>query len=131
VELGELLKTAGVDVPAKLGGKVTLQVQVEIPPNAPDDLNGYRLTGSASSKRLTVDELAVDDASAKLDMRDGKLTIRDLVGRLPALGNSGADGSFTANAVLETANAYAFHATVRLDRVALERVDQLKNMLPG
>jgi hypothetical protein len=131
VELLELLKSAGVDVPAKLGGKVTLQVQVEIPPNAPDDLTGYRLTGTASSKRLTVDELAVDDAAAKLDMRDGKLNIRDLVGRLPAFGNSGTDGSFTASAELETVSAYAFHASIRLDRVALERIDQLKNMLPG
>jgi hypothetical protein len=131
VELPELFKTAGMDLPAKLGGKVTLQVQVDIPPDAPDDFTGYRMSGTASSKRLTVDELAIDDASAKLDMRDGKLVIRDLAGRLPVLGTSGTDGSFTATAEIETANTYAFHAAVRLDRVELGRIEQLKNMLPG
>ena len=68
VELSELMKTAGMDMPAKLSGKVTVQVQVDIPPDVPEDFTGYRMSGTASSKRLTVDELAIDDASAKLDM---------------------------------------------------------------
>jgi hypothetical protein len=130
VELAELMKTAGVEFATKIAGKVTLQVQVEIPTDAPDDFKRYRMTGSAASRSLTIDELAIDDVSATLNMRDGKLAIHDFVGRLPALGAAKSHGSFTADGELEAGDDYAFHATVKLDRVALEQIERLKNLLP-
>ena len=131
VEVAELLKSAGVDIPVRVGGKVTVQVQLDIPTETPDDFNAYRMTGSATSRRLTIDELAVEGVSAKLDLRDGKLTVKELVGRLPSSGESGtAGGSFEARGEMEVRSPYPFRATVKSDKLALDHAEQLKNLLP-
>jgi hypothetical protein len=131
VEVAELLKTAGVDVPVKVGGKVTVQVQVDIPTETPDEFRTYRLAGSVKSKRATVDELAIEDLSARLDFRDGKLTVKDFVGRLPGLASANSEaGSFQARGELDVGQAFPFKATIKLDKVPLESVEQLKDLLP-
>jgi hypothetical protein len=131
VDLTELLQTAGVEVPVKLGGKVSVQVQVDIPTETPDEFRAYRLSGTIRSKRATVDELAIEDVSAKLAFRDGKLSVTDFVGRLPGLAAAGGDaGSFTARGEMDVGQAYPFRATVKLDRVPLESVEQLRNLVP-
>ena len=131
VDLTELLQTAGVEVPVKVGGKVSVQVQLDIPTETPDELKSYRLTGTIRSKRATVDELAIEDVSARLNFRDGKLTVTDLVGRLPGFANTGGEaGSFTARGEMEVGQAYPFKATVKLDKVPLESVEQLRNLVP-
>lgn len=131
VDLTELLQTAGVEVPVKLGGKVSVQVQVDIPTETPDEFKAYRLSGTVRSKRATVDELAVEDVSAKLSFRDGKLSITDFVGRLPSLAGAGGEGgSFTARGEMDVGTAYPFKATVKLDRVPLESVEQLRSLVP-
>ena len=95
VDVAELLKTAGVDVPVKVGGRVTVQVQVDIPTETPDEFRTYRLAGTVKSKRATVDELAIEELSARLDFRDGKLSVKQFAGRLPGLALANAEaGSF-------------------------------------
>jgi hypothetical protein len=131
VDLAELLKTAGVEIPVKLGGKVTVQVQVDIPTDTPDEFKAYRLAGTIKSKRVTIDELAVEELSAQVDFRDGRLSIRDFVGKLPGFPTqAGEPGSFQARGDLDVGKAYPFKATVKLDKVPLESVEQLKNLLP-
>ena len=131
VDVAELLKTAGVEVPMKLGGKVTVRVQLDIPTEKPDELKAYRLTGTVRSRRATVDELAIEDVSARVDFRDGKLTVKDFVGKLPGLAAGGGEvGSFTARGEMDVGKAYPFKATVKLDKVPLEGVDQLRTLLP-
>ena len=131
VDITELLKTAGVDVPVKLGGKVTVRVQVDIPTETPDEFRAYRLTGTVQSKRATVDELAVEDVAAQVDFRDGKLSIKDFVGKLPGLSTAnGEAGSFRARGEMAVGKAYPFKATVKLDKVPLESVEQLRNLVP-
>lgn len=127
VEIAELLKTAGVEVPLKLGGKVTVRVQVDIPTENPDELKAYRLTGTVRAARATVDELAIEDVSARLDFRNGKLSVQEFTGRLPGFGDV---GSFQARGEMDVGTAYPFKATVKLDKVPLESVEQLKNSLP-
>jgi hypothetical protein len=131
VDLAELLKSTGVEVPVTVGGKVSVQVQLDIPTETPDELNAYRMRGILSAKRLTVDELSVEGVSAKLDYRDGKLALREFVGRLPGLaGQSGTGGSFRASGEMEVGAEYPYRASVKLDKVALEHVEQLRNLLP-
>jgi hypothetical protein len=131
VDVAELLKSAGVDVPVKVAGKVSLQVQLDIPTETPDELKSYRMAGVVTSRRVTVDELAVEGLSAKLDLKDGKLAVKDFAGRLPALGGNGAGGgSFQARGEMEVGKAYPFKGSVLLDKVALGHVEQLKNLLP-
>lgn len=132
VDVAELLKTAGVEVPVKLGGKVTVRVQVDIPTDTPDEFRTYRLTGRVHSQRLTVDDLAVEGIAADLNFRDGKLSVTDFVGRLPGFaGANGAAGSFTARGEVTVGKDYPFQATVKLDQVPLESVEQLKSLLPA
>ncbi|MBO0698456.1 MAG: hypothetical protein J2P46_08685, partial [Zavarzinella sp.] len=131
VDVAELLKSAGVDVPVNVAGKVSLQVQLDIPTETPDELKSYRMAGAITSRRVTVDELAIEGLSAKLDLRDGKLAVKDFVGRLPALGENGArGGSFQARGEMEVGKSYPFKASVLLDKVALGHIEQLKNLLP-
>jgi len=131
VEVAELLKSAGVEIPVKVGGKVTVQIQLDIPTEAPDDLKAYRMTGSVNSRRLVVDELAVEGVSAKVDLKDGKLSVKEFTGRLPALAGRGSEGgSFQARGEIEVGKTYPYRASVKLDGVALEHVEQLKNLLP-
>jgi len=131
VDVAELLKSAGIEVPVQVRGKVTVHVQLDIPTESPDDFNAYRMNGTVNAKRLKIDELEVEGISAKLDLRDGKLSVKDFVGRLPALAEASADGgSFQARGELEVGKNYPFRAAVKLDKVALEHVEQLKNILP-
>jgi len=131
VEVAELLTSAGVEIPVKVGGKVTVQIQLDIPTEAPDDLKAYRMTGSVNSRRLVVDELAVEGVSAKVDLREGKLSVKEFTGRLPALAGQGSEGgSFQARGEIDVGKTYPFKSTVKLDKVALEHVEQLKNLLP-
>ena len=102
VDLAELLKTAGVEVPVKVAGKVTVRVQVDIPTETPDEFKAYRLTGTVQSKRATVDELAVEDVSAEVDFRDGKLSVKEFVGKLPGFATpAGEAGSFRARGEMD------------------------------
>ena len=131
VDLTELLQTAGVEVPVKLGGKVSVQLQVDIPTETPDEFKAYRLTGTVRSKRAMVDELAIEDVSARLNFRDGKLSVTDFVARLPGLATAGGEGgSFTARGEMDVGKAYSFKATVKLDKVPLESVELLRNLVP-
>jgi hypothetical protein len=131
VDVAELLKSAGVEVPVTVRGKVTVQVQLDIPTETPDEFKAYRMNGSLNAKRVMLDELAIEGVSAKVDLRDGKLSVKDFVGRLPALAEAATDGgSFQARGELEVSKAYAFRAAVKFDKVALEHVEQLKNLLP-
>jgi hypothetical protein len=131
VDLAELLKTAGVEVPVKVGGKVTVRVQVDIPTETPDDFKAYRLTGTVQSKRATVDELVVEDVSAEVDFRDGKLTVKEFVGKLPGFATrAGEAGSFRARGEMDVGKRYPFKATVKLDKVPLESVEQLRSLVP-
>jgi hypothetical protein len=132
VDLAELLKTAGVEVPVKLGGKVTVQVQVDIPTDTPDEFKAYRLSGTIKSRRVTVDELALESLSAQVDFRDGRLSVKDFVGKLPGFSTQGGEpGSFQAQGNLDVGKSYRFNATVKLEKVPLESVGQLTSLLPA
>ena len=47
------------------------------------------------------------------------------------MGDKGADGKLSAHGEMEAGNAYAFHASVSVDRIALANVGRLRSMLPG
>jgi hypothetical protein len=89
------------------------------------------MAGAVTSRRVTVDELAIERVSAKLDFKDGKLSVKEFAGRLPALsGNGDSGGSFQARGEMDVGRAYPFKASVKLDRVALEHVEQLRSLVP-
>lgn len=131
VDLSELLKAAGVEGSAPVTGKATVLLQVDIPSDAADDLKLYRMNGTITSPQLTIDQLIVEKVSGKLDMQDGKLAVRDLVGQLPGVPpNTGHGGTLTINGEIDAAKPYAFRATAKLDRGSLKHFEQLKNLIP-
>ncbi|HJZ93131.1 MAG TPA: hypothetical protein VKE40_19800, partial [Gemmataceae bacterium] len=130
VDLHELLKAAGVTVPVRLAGKVTVQVQVDVPTETPNDLKAYRMTGTVASKQVTIDELTVEAISAKLNLRNGMLEVNDFAGRLPGPPGDRGGGSFQARAEVDVGGSYPFRASVKLDTISLDHVEQLKNLMP-
>jgi hypothetical protein len=128
IDLAEALKTIGVEVPIRLDGKVTVQARLDIPTETPDEFKTYRLSGTLTSKRITVDELDFEELSAQVELRDGKLQVKDFIGRLPALGDAG--GEFRARGELDVAKPYVFRASVNLDKLGLANANRLKNLLP-
>ena len=123
VDLTELLKAAGVALPVTVGGKASLQLQLGLPTENPDNLKAYRLNGTIKSKKLSVDALAIEDISAKLHYRDGKLTVTDFTGRMPG-------GTFTATGAVDVGGKYPFQASVKFDKVSLAGIEQIRGVLP-
>jgi hypothetical protein len=123
VDLTELLKAAGVELPVGVGGKASLQLQLGLPTENPDNLKAYRLNGTIKSKKLSVDALAIEDLSAKLNYRDGRLTVTDFTGRMPG-------GAFTANGTVDVGGKYPYQAAVKFEKVSLAGIEQIKGVLP-
>lgn len=130
IQFVELLKTARVTLPVNLQGKVTVQVQLDIPTNAPGEMSNYRLSGDLSSAKLNIEGIEVADVKAKLRLRDGSLAISDFTGRLPLLGNADQGGAFKSQFTIELGKKYAFKGNVLFENLDLKRSEQLKNVLP-
>jgi hypothetical protein len=130
VEISEVLKAAKVDVPVKMAGKATLAVQIDIPTEHPDEIKFYRVKGTLSSKALTIDDLTINDITAKLDYREYLLKLDDFRGRLPALGNTETGGSFSGNGELRIGLGFLYKAKLKFDKIALNQIDRLKTVLP-
>jgi hypothetical protein len=81
---------------------------------------------------MTIDELVIEEVSAELEMQDGKLTVRNLIGQLPSVPtNPGPRGAITINGEVDAKKPYSFRATAKVDHVALENFERLKNVLPS
>src|SRR5262249_3546222 len=61
VDLAELVKRLEVKLPIGLAGRLSVEVNLAIPVNTPRDLKAYRLTGTASSPKLTLEQLDLED----------------------------------------------------------------------
>jgi hypothetical protein len=62
--LAELLKQLQVNVPVRLGGKVSLDVSAQIPVTAANSLRAYKVKGKLSSPELQIEDLRVRQAAA-------------------------------------------------------------------
>lgn len=129
VDLVELLKTVNVDAPAQLGGRVSARVRLTVPAEGADDIRGYRLSGTVTSHRLTFDDLGLEDVSATVDLRDGKFTVKDLAGTLPA-GEGRPGGTFRADGEIGVGKDYPFKVTLSGEHLPLDAAGRLRNLLP-
>jgi hypothetical protein len=129
VNVSELLKSAGVDLPMNMTGKVTVQLQLDVPTDSPDELKAYRLSGIVSSRSLNIEDLLLSDVRAKLNYKDGKMVVTDFVGKFPSPTPAQVGGNLLANGDFNVGGDYAFKAQVKLEKVALEHIEKLKNVL--
>ncbi len=94
------LKSIGLEVPVDASGDVSVDVVVTIPVDEWRASNKYRLQGTIASKRLRVEQVALDDFAANIDVRNGVMTIKNLKGNL-GTANSPGRGSLAGNAKLQ------------------------------
>ncbi|MBY0396682.1 MAG: hypothetical protein K2X91_09480, partial [Thermoleophilia bacterium] len=88
-DLAELAKRFGATLPAGIAGRVTARVAARIPLNNAADTRAYQATIDASSKRLELAGLALEDVKAKAAYADGAVRIEGLTARVPGRGVSG------------------------------------------
>ena len=99
-KLLDRLKSIGLEVPIKASGDVSVDVVVTIPINDLRASDKYRLQGTIASKRLRVEQVALDDFVANIDVLGGVMTIKDLQASLGAAASPGR-GSLAGNATLQ------------------------------
>lgn len=129
VDLVELLRTVNVEAPAQLGGRVSARVRLTVPAEGADDIKGYRLSGTVTSHRLLFEDLGLEDVTATVDLRDGKFTVKDLVGTLPA-GEGRTSGTLRADGEIGVGKDYPFKVTLSGEHLPLEAAARLRNVLP-
>src|SRR5262249_2287393 len=88
VDLAELIKRLGFKLPVDLAGRLTFQVNVAVPVNAPREFKAYRLKGSASLSRLRVAGVDLAAVKAELNYDNGLLRLDKLSGQVPWPGNA-------------------------------------------
>ncbi len=130
VNVADVLKSLKATLPIRLEGKVTVKLRADIPTEAPGEFAAYRLAGTVSAKRITVEDLALEQITMRLNVRDGKLTIQELTGRFPGRDADAPVGLFTAKGEMTLGKTYPFSAAVKLDKIALERMDDLRDVVP-
>ena len=129
VDLSELLKTANVDTPVKVGGKVTVHMQVDIPTETPDEFKAYRLTGSIASRSVSFDELAIEMSRHRF--RSGTESFRLGVRRpVACLGwQDRSRRSVPCSGELDVGGVF-LQGNGQLEKVALENIERLTSLLP-
>jgi hypothetical protein len=137
IDLGELLRRAGVELPKDLpvAGRVSVRVQLGIPINKATDSKAYRLDGTATSEGLNVAGIEFGKLTAHVNYRDGVLRLEKLAGLVRAMGApSGSPSSPTGGGTFAgTARADVFprgDLTLNLDMTRLP-LGSLQRLVPG
>jgi uncharacterized protein involved in outer membrane biogenesis len=129
VDLAELLKRLEVKVPFALAGRLTVELKLSIPVNTPRDIKAYRLNGTASLPRFTVEKLELQDVKARVTLNEGVLKLEELDGALLDNSVPGAGppprGTFRGSASYGVEPAGDLNANLTLDRLPLARALQL------
>src|SRR6185312_9708332 len=66
VDVAQLVKKLGLNLPYPITGRLTFQVHASIPVNTAGDLKAYRLHGSATLPSLHIDGLAMANVEAQV-----------------------------------------------------------------
>ena len=130
VNAADVLKSLKFALPAKVEGKVTVRLQADIPTEAPDDFSAYRLTGTLSSPKLTIEDLSIEQATMKLVLAKGVLTVQELRAKLPGQDADSPAGMISGGGELSLEKPFRFKASVKLNQVALERLDDVRDLIP-
>jgi translocation and assembly module TamB len=83
VDLAGLMKNLGVPLPFTVGGKLSFDLKAAIPTDTPKDLKAYRLNGTASLAWLTLEDLRLENVTARVTYADGVLLLEELKAEAP------------------------------------------------
>lgn len=102
VEISELLEKLNVKLNYKIEGKVSAEVSVNVPVGRVATQGAYQFTGKISSPELHLEGLVIRDLSASAVYQDGRLTLKELTGKIDQPGDPKArPGTFLGTAVVE------------------------------
>jgi hypothetical protein len=132
VDLEMLVRELKLNVPITIAGRASVHVRVAFPLDVPQDMKAYRVNGTATSRRLVLDGVELDQVKARIDYDDGVLRLADLSGEVPAARPTDtgrrAPGTFRGSARLEVAPVGTLTAGLTLDNIPL---DQVLRAVPG
>lgn len=101
--LASRLASIGIELPVQASGDVSVEFEVSIPMRSLRDGKAYRLDGRLRAKRLTLEQLLLEDFAADVLYENGVLSLRDVTGRWMDASTRGtrATGSFAATSRLQ------------------------------
>ncbi|HTU18144.1 MAG TPA: AsmA-like C-terminal region-containing protein [Gemmataceae bacterium] len=119
VDLAQLVKKLGLNLPYPVTGRLTFQVHASIPVNTAGDLKAYRLRGSAKLPSFTIDGLAMANVEAQVRYANGVLDLQNLHGQMPEPGVAKTTGKFSGDARVQVAPRGDVQASLKLDQMPL------------
>lgn len=100
IEIAEMLEKFKVELPYKIGGKVTLKATISVPLTQATSLKLYRVRGTFQSPEIFFEGLHARDVVADVEFAEGVLKLTSLRGKIPAAkGTSDSPGEFHGTAV--------------------------------
>ena len=85
----QLITKLNVKLPYKIGGKVTVALNVTVPADQATNKADYRFDGSFTSPALELEGLTVKDFSAQISYQNGKLDLKELSAKIAQPAGSG------------------------------------------
>ncbi len=128
VDVSEVLKALEIDSPIKIEGKADAKLEITIPSESTDRLKGYKIVGTLSSPQLKIDNIPLDQIEAKFLLAEGKLNIKELKAKLPAVAGK-TTGNLTANGSIGTESPYPFQVSFDVQELNLKALTDAKGFL--
>ncbi|MGH7222043.1 MAG: hypothetical protein ACRELF_02335 [Gemmataceae bacterium] len=139
VDLMQMVKKLGLNLPYPISGRLTFQVHASIPVNTASDLKAYRLHGSAKLATFHIDGLAMTNVEAQVRYSNGLLDLQSLRGQMPAANDAKTTGKFDGDASVQVVPRGDVQASLKLDQLPLATLlslvpqvgDQVKGVVSG
>jgi hypothetical protein len=121
VDLAQLVERLKVKTPFALSGKLTIQAQIAVPYEVPENFKAYRLRGTATLPNLNVAGLEMTSVKARVSYENGVLHLDSLTGQLPPLRSKAGPGTFSGSARYQVIPQGDFTAKLEIERVDISR----------
>jgi translocation and assembly module TamB len=119
VDVVQLLRGLQLSLPFPVTGRLSIDIQLSVPIDTPQDTKAYRLKGSARAPWLDIAGVRLEQLRARVDYAGGVLHLENLQGQVPA----GKEfGTFRGSARLEVIPQGNLTADLMLERILLARV---------
>ncbi len=125
VDLATMVKQLGLKLNFPVSGRVSFAVVASLPVDAPSDLHNYRARGTVTLSRVEIAGVSATNLAAKLNYREGVLTLDDVSGNVPT--KTGEPGRFTGDVRVAVSPAGDLTTRLKLTDVP---TDNLLSTLP-
>jgi translocation and assembly module TamB len=128
VDIPKLMRQLGVTLPVPLTGRLSFDVQLDLPINATTDYKAYRFRGTARVNNADVAGLSLPEARARVRLDRGVLNLDELRGSVAPARKGDPAGGFSGTARVGVFPLGDLDAALSVEHLPL---DVLLNRLPG